>query len=77
MSEMKKMSDEMLNNVAGGCHDDDLLSPYNGEDITCPYCGENDKGMIIYEKSDDLLDPGDYYCKRCKRHFTPKKQNLL
>ena len=77
MSEMKKIPEEKLNNVSGGCVDDDLLSGHYGENIVCPYCGESSKDMIIYDKTDDLLDPGEYYCKRCKRHFTPTKQNLL
>ena len=73
MSEIKKIKDEQLAMVSGGFRDDDLLSGHYGEEVVCPYCGEWHSDMIIYDKSDDMLDSGDYYCKNCKRHFTPKK----
>ncbi len=72
MCTTSSISDEQLNNVTGGYVEDGIGYDTYGKEIICPYCNESDKSIIERKMSDNILEPGNYYCKKCKRFFMVK-----
>ena len=65
-----KLSSDQLNKVSGGYTEDDILLNTYNKNIECPYCHTKEKDNLIPDVSTDILDPGNYLCKKCQRHFT-------
>ncbi len=69
MSRVSNVPDEQLNKVTGGYVEDDIGYDTFGKNIICPYCNSSDRLVLERKTSDDILNPGNYYCNNCKKFF--------
>ncbi len=65
------LADESLKKVNGGFYEEDVgvIPKDYHKTIKCPNCGNEDRSKIKYEKSGDILLPGDYHCLLCGKYF--------